>query len=102
MSPSGADRGPAAGWIGLDHPALRPQTVPDVPTRCDDGPSRTVDVATRIERDMRYQSVYRDRLIAAGVIRPAGHGLVELAVPYLGEYLREHAARYEMADRRGR
>lgn len=67
----------------------------------DEGASRTVEVARRLDRDMRYQSVYRDRLIAAGIIRPAGHGLVEFAVPYLGEYLREHAARYEMQDRGG-
>ncbi|GAB3471469.1 ATP-binding protein [Kineococcus endophyticus] len=65
----------------------------------DDGPSRTSAVAARMSRDMQYQNVYRDRLITAGIIKPAGHGLVDFAVPYLREYLRDHAARYEMQGR---
>ncbi|MEZ0166941.1 ATP-binding protein [Kineococcus sp. LSe6-4] len=65
----------------------------------DDGPSRTSAVAARTSRDVQYQNVYRDRLITAGIIKPAGHGLVDVAVPYLREYLRDHAARYEVQGR---
>lgn len=65
----------------------------------DDGPSRTNDVARRMNVGMNYASVYRTRLIAAGVIRPEGHGRVNFALPYLREYLRTHAAHLEMATR---
>ena len=37
-----------------------------------------------------YASQYRLRLIAAGLIRPAGHGLVDFTLPHLREWLREH------------
>nr|WP_217613852.1 hypothetical protein [Cellulomonas sp. GbtcB1] len=49
-----------------------------------------------------YASTYRARLIAAGVIEPTGHGRVDFTIPYLREYLREHATRHEMATRRRR
>lgn len=58
----------------------------------DDGPSRTADVARRMGKGTRYVSVYRARLIAAGLIAPASYGAVDFALPYLREYLREHAA----------
>lgn len=58
----------------------------------DDGPSRMADIAARLGSGPNYASQYRLRLIAAGMIRPAGHGYVDLAVPYLRDYLREHAA----------
>lgn len=57
----------------------------------DDGPSRISDVAARINRSSRYTNVYRHRLIAAGMIHSAGHGLVDFEMPYMREYLREHA-----------
>ena len=41
----------------------------------------------------------RARLVAAGVVRRAGHGEVDFAVPYLREYLREHAATGELEAR---
>lgn len=66
----------------------------------DDGPSRTGDIAARLGRGSNYGSVYRARLIAAGVIRDSGYGWVDFAVPYLREYLREHAASLEMDGRR--
>lgn len=50
------------------------------------------DIAARLGSGSSYVSQYRLRLIATGMIRPAGHGYVDLAVPYLREYLREHAA----------
>lgn len=58
----------------------------------DDGPSRTATVARRMGKGTRYASVYRARLIAAGMIFPASYGTVDFALPYLREYLREHAA----------
>ena len=58
----------------------------------DNGPSRTAEVALRMGKDTRYASVYRARLIAAGLIAPACYGSVDFALPYLREYLRQHAA----------
>lgn len=48
-------------------------------------PSATSDVAERMGKDMKYQSVYRERLIRDEVIRPAEHGAVEFAMPYMRE-----------------
>jgi len=39
-----------------------------------------------------YAGVYRERLIAAEIIEPTGYGKVDFVLPYLREYLREHAA----------
>ncbi|WP_127129541.1 AAA family ATPase [Georgenia sp. SYP-B2076] len=65
----------------------------------DDGPSRTGEVAKRMDVTPFYASTYRARLIDAGIIEAVDHGYVDFAIPYLREYLREHAARYEMAAR---
>ncbi|WPF66333.1 MULTISPECIES: hypothetical protein [unclassified Corynebacterium] len=54
------------------------------------GPSRINDIATRMGVEKNYTSVYRQRLLEAGVIRPAGTGLIEFTLPGLREYLREH------------
>ena len=54
-----------------------------------DGPSRTGDLARAINRDSKYLSLYRDRLIKAGLVKPVGHGRPDFAMPYLREYLRE-------------
>jgi hypothetical protein len=58
----------------------------------DDGPSRMADIAARLTADANYASQYRLRLIAADMIRPSGHGHVDYTLPYLRDYLREHAA----------
>ncbi|MCL2465062.1 MAG: ATP-binding protein [Micrococcales bacterium] len=58
----------------------------------DNGPSRTSDITTRLQVTKAYTSVYRARLIDAGVIEPVARGTVDFAIPYLREYLREHAA----------
>lgn len=58
----------------------------------DDGPSKMADVAARLAADANYASQYRLRLIAADMIYPAGHGHVDFTLPYLRDYLREHAA----------
>jgi len=51
------------------------------------GPSRLLDVATRMGVTTDYAAQYRHRLVAAELIEPAGHGLVAFAVPFLREYL---------------
>lgn len=57
----------------------------------DDGPSKLSDIRRRMGSvDSGYASMYRQRLLDAGVIVRAGHGKVSIALPYLREYLREH------------
>ena len=58
----------------------------------DDGPARMADVQRRMGVDVGYASQYRLRLIAAGLVQPAGRGFVDFALPYLREHLREQAA----------
>ena len=58
----------------------------------DDGPSKMADVQRRLGVDVNYASQYRLRLLAAELIQPVRHGYVDFALPYLREYLREHAA----------
>ncbi len=56
------------------------------------GPSRLADIAARLQCTSNYASQYRLRLIAAGIIEPAGYGKIRFALPHLSDYLREHAA----------
>ncbi|EME64998.1 hypothetical protein G352_12212 [Rhodococcus ruber BKS 20-38] len=58
----------------------------------DDGPSRIGDVARRLGVNGTYASQYRLRLINAELVEPAGYGRLDFTMPYLREYLREHAA----------
>lgn len=58
----------------------------------DDGPSKMADVQQRLGVDVNYASQYRLRLIAAELIYSTRRGYVDFALPYLREYLREHAA----------
>jgi AAA ATPase domain len=58
----------------------------------DDGPSLIGDIAKRLNADSNYAGQYRLRLIALELISPAGYGRVQFALPYLCDYLREHAA----------
>lgn len=57
----------------------------------DDGPSRMSDIATRLDQTVQYAGVYRKRLIDAAMIQAVGIGLVDFTVPYMREWLREHA-----------
>jgi hypothetical protein len=66
----------------------------------DAGPSSTGEIARRLGESPYYAGQYRLRLIDAGVIEPTRRGYVDFTIPYLREYLREHAARYEMGSRR--
>ena len=50
------------------------------------------DLAERLGVEPGYISVYRARLSDAGMVSAAGHGRVRLEMPYLRDYLREHAA----------
>lgn len=58
----------------------------------DDGPSRIVDIAERLGKRGSYVSNYRRRLIDAEMIAPVARGEVAFTLPYLRDYLREHAA----------
>lgn len=58
----------------------------------DDGPSRMADIRQRLEVSSQYASIYRLRLIETELIKPAGHGRVDFTLPYLRDYIREHAA----------
>jgi hypothetical protein len=58
----------------------------------DDGPSRMKDIQERLGIDANFASQYRLRLIASELIESTGHGYVDFALPYLRDYLREHAA----------
>lgn len=56
------------------------------------GPSRMADIAARLGVKANYASQYRLRLIEAEIIEAAGFGFVDFAIPYLREYLRNHAS----------
>lgn len=58
----------------------------------DEGPSRTGDIAHRIGKDIQYAGRYRERLIQAGIIHSSSYGYVDFTIPYLRQWLQEHAA----------
>lgn len=86
-------------------PALRPLSAVDrtflLAMACDDGPSRTSDVAVRMGVNAQYAGVYRRRLIEDGIIEPIGRGFVRFTIPYLAEYLRQEAAHDALAEMAG-
>ncbi len=92
---AGAER--AMRRIGrlVNEPALADLSAVDrqflLAMAADAGPSRMVDIATRMGVSRSYASQYRLRLIAAEMIVPAGRGFVDFNVPYLREYLRKSA-----------
>lgn len=57
----------------------------------DDGSSKMSNIVKRLEVDKKHASVYRQRLLDADLIEAAGWGLVDFKLPYLRNYLREHA-----------
>ncbi|KFI50694.1 ATP-binding protein [Bifidobacterium biavatii] len=67
----------------------------------DDGPSSTSVIAERLGKGVNYAGNYRARLLEAQVIENKGYGKVDFAIPYLREYLREHAAFYRMSAESG-
>lgn len=57
----------------------------------DDGPSRVEDIRARMGNiEPGYASMYRARLLSAGLVQEAGYGALDIRFPYLREYLREH------------
>lgn len=58
----------------------------------DDGQSRMADVADRLGVDANYASVYRQRLIRAGMIVSAGRGRIDLAHHAARQWLRTQAS----------
>jgi hypothetical protein len=100
IEPGDVDRGIAAArrrMGSLVHePALKDLSAVDrtflLAMARDDGPARMSDIAQRMGVDANYASQYRLRLITAEVIEQAEYGTVDFALPYLREYLRDHAA----------
>ena len=54
----------------------------------DDGPSSTGAIGERLGVTKGHQNVQRTRLIERELVVPAGHGLVDFALPYLREHVR--------------
>ena len=57
-----------------------------------EGPMPVSAIADAMGVVPKYQGVYRDRLIRDELIRPAGRGLVEFALPYLREAVADRRA----------
>ncbi|MCE5289821.1 MAG: ATP-binding protein [Nocardiaceae bacterium] len=64
----------------------------------DSGPSKLSDIAERLGVDSNYASQYRLRLIQSELIKPAGYGKLEFTMPYLRDYLLNHAATLGMGN----
>lgn len=58
----------------------------------DSAPSSTTDIGKRTGMRPNAVGNYRTRLLDAGLIEPAGHGLVDFAIPGLREYLTSRPA----------
>ncbi|WP_125615225.1 ATP-binding protein [Specibacter cremeus] len=54
----------------------------------DDEPAAARDIGLRLGAKSNLVANYRARLLAAGLIQPAGHGKVDFAIPGLRQYLR--------------
>ena len=59
----------------------------------DEEASAIADIQARLGRDSGYVSRYRNRLLVAGIIEPAGRGHVDFTIPYLREFVRDNADR---------
>ena len=53
----------------------------------DEGVSLVADIGKRLKKEKNFLSKYRDRLISAGVIKPAGYGVLQFCYPYMREFL---------------
>ena len=62
----------------------------------DDGPSVVADIADRMGVSRPYAGNYRRRLLDAEMIVEAGYGKVDYVLPYMREYLRDHAVAAEI------
>ena len=59
------------------------------------GPSRVGDIADRTGKSRSWVNKYRALLINKRVIKPAGYGEVEFAIPHLGEYVERTRRAFE-------
>lgn len=59
----------------------------------DEGPTASGDIGHRLGAKPNTVANYRGRLIAAGLIEPAGYGHITFAIPGLREHLRNNATR---------
>ncbi|MBR3317947.1 MAG: hypothetical protein IKG21_09060 [Atopobiaceae bacterium] len=57
----------------------------------DDGPSRTGDVARRLERSAASLGKYRESLMRDSLIVAPRRGVVDFSMPYVRDYLRKGA-----------
>ncbi len=64
----------------------------------DDGPSKIGSLAERLGTSSNQASQYRLRLLDTQMISSPGRGLVNIAMPYLRQYLRTHGALGEVLD----
>jgi len=55
----------------------------------DEGHSKTVDIAARMNVSNAYAGQYKRRLIKLGIITEAGKGSVEFIIPVLRDLLKE-------------
>ena len=53
----------------------------------DDGSSAVSLIGERMQKAKNFISLYRERLITAGVVKPVGYGLLSFCYPYMREYL---------------
>jgi len=53
----------------------------------DDGLSSVAAIGERMQRKKNYISLYRERLISAGVVKPSGYGFLCFSYPYMKEFL---------------
>ena len=63
-----------------------------------DGPTKISDIKARFNQTDSYVGNYRRRLLDAEMITTTGHGEVDFALPYMRDYLREHAASLIVED----
>lgn len=49
------------------------------------------DIALRMDQGKNYISTYRFRLITNGIIKAAGYGYLDFALPYLNEFVRDYS-----------
>lgn len=54
----------------------------------DDRPSRTADIAARLEVSTAYAGVYRSRLMKAGLVASAGRGTIDFALDATRQWIR--------------
>lgn len=64
--------------------------------------SRMTDIAARIGENSGYVSVYKNRLVEAGVVAEKGRGILAFDMPGLREYLGKKLPVSEDADGSGR